>query len=221
MQYLREFSDHLLSLYTNEFSGINLTRILDANDFYHKQIIDSVFPFENFESIKSRFEDYDLCLDIGFGGGFPLIPLAKIFEEKNFLGLEARGKKAKVVQQISDIMGLTNVKTFHYRSEELLIDIPCFITFKAVGTIQLCLDQLNCTEDVTVLFYKGPDYENEEKSMKLDKSWRMLKKEYFELPHGEKRTIVILEKNVPRGTSASFKKKKLKKLSEIIVDTER
>lgn len=221
MQSLKNFSKKLLKLYKEDFSGINLTRILDEEDFFNKQILDSVYPFVEYDFIKNLLGKYELVIDIGFGGGFPLLPLAEKFPDNFFIGLEARGKKAKVVQEISQIMNLENVKTFHQRSEDLIIDLPCLITFKAVGTVQLCIDRLNCYEDVTVLFYKGPDYKNEEKDLMLDETWSVLKKEFFELPHGEKRTIVILQKKVPRGTLLKNKSNRLKKLSDIIVDTER
>lgn len=221
MQSLREFSNKLLKLYTGDFAGINLTRILDSDDFYNKQIIDSLIPFQEMKSVRNLVDQNELIVDIGFGGGFPLLPMAHILPDNIVLGLEARGKKAKVVQEIADKSGLSNVTTFHKRSEDIYIDIPCLVTFKAVGKIDLCLSQLHCCDGVSVLFYKGPDFENEERELKLDKSWSVEEKKFFELPHGEKRTIVILKKNVPRGTMNTGQIKTKSKLSELLVNTER
>jgi 16S rRNA (guanine527-N7)-methyltransferase len=41
---MKEFSEKYLELLTGEFAGINLTRIESPEEFYNKQILDSVLP---------------------------------------------------------------------------------------------------------------------------------------------------------------------------------
>ncbi|HRI00187.1 MAG TPA: 16S rRNA (guanine(527)-N(7))-methyltransferase RsmG [Saprospiraceae bacterium] len=57
-------------------------------------------------------------LDLGTGGGFPLIPLAITYPEIQFTGLDSIGKKIKVVQEIAVALQLKNIKVVHTRVEE-------------------------------------------------------------------------------------------------------
>ena len=58
-------------------------------------------------------------LDIGTGGGFPGIPLAILFPETEFLLVDSIGKKIKVVNEVSSVIGLSNVRTMHKRAENI------------------------------------------------------------------------------------------------------
>ena len=58
-------------------------------------------------------------LDVGTGGGFPGIPLAILFPEVNFHLVDSIGKKIKVVQGVSDSLGLKNVTATHGRAEDV------------------------------------------------------------------------------------------------------
>jgi len=57
-------------------------------------------------------------MDVGTGGGFPGIPLAILFPETRFLLLDSIGKKIRVVREVADAIGLTNVEAIHSRAEE-------------------------------------------------------------------------------------------------------
>lgn len=58
-------------------------------------------------------------LDVGTGGGFPGIPLAIMFPEVEFHLVDSIGKKIKVVREVAEAIGLTNVEAYHMRAEEL------------------------------------------------------------------------------------------------------
>src|SRR5579864_4750791 len=58
-------------------------------------------------------------LDVGTGGGFPGIPLAILFPDTQFYLVDSIGKKIKVVNEVAAALGLTNVKAFHKRAEEI------------------------------------------------------------------------------------------------------
>jgi len=58
-------------------------------------------------------------LDIGTGGGFPLLPLALSLPHVRCVGLDATAKKLDAVQRIVDMLGMTNVELLTGRTESL------------------------------------------------------------------------------------------------------
>lgn len=58
-------------------------------------------------------------LDVGTGGGFPGIPLAILFPETNFHLVDSIGKKITVVKEVSQAIGLRNVKAEQVRAEQI------------------------------------------------------------------------------------------------------
>ncbi len=65
------------------------------------------------------FKDGATVLDLGTGGGFPGIPMAILFPKVNFTLVDGTGKKIRVVQEVAQALGLTNVKALHIRVEDL------------------------------------------------------------------------------------------------------
>lgn len=211
---LKEFSEKYLELLKGPFGGINLTRILDSEEFFTKQILDSIIPYEKSEKFRESIERAQIILDVGFGGGFPILPLAKILPQKKFLGLEARGKKVKAVNEIAGQLDLANVQLRHQRLEEVLLNRDCFILFKAVGEIADCLKLINILEGVRarVFFYKGPN-PRELEAVEGIKGWQLIEDLKIDLGT-EQRTLLGYEnKNVPRGT---IRVKEVVKLTDII-----
>ncbi len=208
---MRKFSDKYLSLLNGEYASLNLTRINEPEEFYQKQIIDSILPLDLFKDFQNDIEK-GLHLDIGFGGGFPLLPLAYKFPSTQFVGFEARRKKSDAVNEIAQKLGLKNVKTFHYRIETVRIDRPCSISFKAVGKIKEFLKKINLAEPATVYFYKGPSvHELEETSEKIANFRKFIDQPYG-LSGAQGRTFVAYRSDiVPRGT-----KKPLVNLSQLL-----
>ncbi|MCL2098098.1 MAG: 16S rRNA (guanine(527)-N(7))-methyltransferase RsmG [Bacteroidales bacterium] len=87
-----------------------------------------------------RFAAGATILDVGTGGGFPGIPLAIFFPDCRFTLVDSIGKKIKVVQAISDAIGLKNVTALHLRCESLkqqfdfvvsraVTDLPTFVSW--------------------------------------------------------------------------------------------
>lgn len=83
-------------------------------------------------------------VDIGSGAGFPGIPLAIAFPEKNVTLVEANGKKCKFLESASRELGLKNVHPVHARAEEAgrsaLRDSFDLALARAVGPLPLVLE---------------------------------------------------------------------------------
>jgi 16S rRNA (guanine527-N7)-methyltransferase len=130
-----DFSYAYLHLLKTKYEGLNLTNILDQDEFYNKQIIDSIQPYLESPIFQEWVKKTKVVVDVGFGGGFPILPLAKLLPDVKFIGVESRRKKVDAVQDIANELKLTNVKLVHSRLEDVVFDKPCTITFKAVGTL--------------------------------------------------------------------------------------
>ena len=99
-------------LYWNE--KVNLTAITDKNDFEIKHFIDSVAICGS-----TQMQEAKKIIDVGTGAGFPGIPLAIIYPDKEFLLMDSLNKKIRIVDEISREIGLRNVTFCHGRAEDL------------------------------------------------------------------------------------------------------
>ena len=76
---------------------VNITRIVERDDFERRHYIDSLMC-----CISDEFLSAKTIIDIGSGGGFPGVPLAVMFPEKDFVLMDSSGKRMKIVQEIVD-----------------------------------------------------------------------------------------------------------------------
>ena len=159
---IKQFTD-LQPLYEHWNSQINVisrknTDALYTNHILHSLAIAKVIQFEKGTKI----------LDIGTGGGFPGIPLAILFPEVDFLLVDSIGKKIKVVNEVSNAIGLTNVSTLHERAENIKETFD-FVVSRAVTNMtdfkKWVKGKFNNTHNNTlnngVLYLKGGDLSEE------------------------------------------------------------
>ena len=73
-------------------------------------------------------------IDVGTGGGFPGIPLAIMFPEVHFTLIDSIGKKIRVVNEVSQAIGLKNVTAIQTRAEDLRNEKFDFIVSRAVAS---------------------------------------------------------------------------------------
>jgi len=85
----------------------------------------------------TTFKKGTRVMDLGTGGGFPGIPLAILYPEVSFLLIDGTGKKIKVVQEVCEALGLTNVTAIQKRAEELKGQTFDFVISRAVAELPL------------------------------------------------------------------------------------
>lgn len=97
---------------------INLTTITEETEFLEKHIIDSLSC-----DLLPEFRDSINIADMGTGAGFPGIPLAIAYPEKEFLLIDSLAKRLNIIDGLSAQIGINNVKTYHVRAEDIGQDL--------------------------------------------------------------------------------------------------
>lgn len=105
-------------LYMNgvlEWNGkINLTAITEEDDFVEKHYIDSL-KLAKLGLLKPG----NRVMDLGTGGGFPGVPLAIVYPQTDFILADSLNKRLKVIDELCEEIGISNVSTVHGRAEDL------------------------------------------------------------------------------------------------------
>ena len=104
----------LQSLYEEWNAKINVISRKDMDNFYIHHVLHSL----GIAKVIS-FMPGTQILDVGTGGGFPGIPLAILYPECQFTLVDSIGKKIRVVNEVKDALGLTNVNAIHDRAENI------------------------------------------------------------------------------------------------------
>lgn len=110
----KEQFEALYDLYYDWNSKINVISRKDIENLYLHHVLHSLAIAKYI-----TFKPGTTIMDMGCGGGFPGIPLAIMFPEVQFHLVDSIGKKVRVAAEISNAIGLTNVRTSHSRAEEI------------------------------------------------------------------------------------------------------
>lgn len=168
--------EQLQDLYNHWNFQINVISRKDTENFYERHVLHSLAIAK-----VIKFADGSRILDIGTGGGFPGIPLAIMFPKCDFVLVDSIGKKIKVVNEISQALGLKNVTGLHERAENINQQFD-FVVSRAVAAMpaflkwtkgQFLKENKNSLKN-GVLYLKGGD---------LDEEMKVVKKaiQYFDL----------------------------------------
>jgi len=90
---------------------INLTAITDDLEFIVKHFVDSL-------TINKYIEQGKTIIDIGTGAGFPGIPIKILNKDNKVVLFDSLNKRLKVLEDILEKIGLTNIEMLHGRAEE-------------------------------------------------------------------------------------------------------
>ena len=200
LKYFPEITDEqkqqfekLEQLYTEWNEKINVISRKDMDGLYEKHILHSLGIAK-----VMPFADDTKVLDVGTGGGFPGIPLAILFPEVSFTLIDSIGKKIKVVEAVSEGLGLKNVTAVHGRAEKLKEKFH-FVVSRAVTQMPEFLrwlkgkfekEQFNEKHN-GVLYLKGGDLVEELAGLRCE---IFQLKNYFEEEFFDTKKVVYLSK---------------------------
>ncbi|MEP7265036.1 MAG: 16S rRNA (guanine(527)-N(7))-methyltransferase RsmG [Bacteroidota bacterium] len=183
----KEQINKLGPLYEEWNARINVISRKDIEHFYERHVLHSL-AIANFIS----FNQGSRVLDVGTGGGFPGIPLAILFPEVHFTLVDSIGKKIKIVEAVSEELGLTNVKAINGRVE-LLNDKFDFVVSRATASlsdlVKWTLQSIKKQGGNGIIALKGGDLKEELKGFKKVKTEAL--SNYFKETFFETKQIVF------------------------------
>jgi 16S rRNA (guanine527-N7)-methyltransferase len=130
----------LTTAFLAENAKLNLSALRTPEACWVGNVLDSLPALDLPELTDAR-----TLLDLGTGGGFPLLPLACARPDLSCTGLDATGKKIDAIGRIAQATGLSNVHLLTGRAEDLGHDRTCrerfdCVTARAVAPLPTLLE---------------------------------------------------------------------------------
>ncbi|MBR2886703.1 MAG: 16S rRNA (guanine(527)-N(7))-methyltransferase RsmG [Bacteroidales bacterium] len=147
------------SLYPEWNEKINVISRNDIDELFTRHILHSlaIAKFSLLDNSKN-------IIDVGTGGGFPGIPLAIMYPEKQFTLIDSIGKKISVVQDVIEKIGLTNATAQKINSNDLHQKFDTIVS-RAVTAFPNFVKQthklLEKSPTSSIVYLKGGDFEEE------------------------------------------------------------
>ena len=188
-----ELFQQLEPLYAEWNTQINVISRKDFSELYERHVLHSL-AIAKFIQFKPGTAE----VDVGTGGGFPGSPLAIFFPEVKFHLVDSIGKKIKVVNEVSNSLGIKNVIAEQIRAEQLNGKYD-FIVSRAVTQLpefvkwvrkNISAKQKNAIPN-GILYLKGGELETEIKPFRKRVFVQDLS-EYFEEGFFETKKLVYL-----------------------------
>lgn len=146
---------HLQPLYEEWNARINVVSRNDMPNLYERHVLHSLAIAR-----CGLIGEGQRVLDIGCGGGFPVVPLAIMMPGVHFTAVDSIGKKIKVVQEVSVALGLTNVEAINCRAETLSSQWD-WVVSRAVAPLSSLLEWSKGRYTSGLMSLKGGDLEAE------------------------------------------------------------
>ena len=100
LQQLQQLQEELRSWN----SRVNLTRLVEGDDYWIAQVFDSLWPLR--QLLQEQAEAALTCIDVGTGGGFPGLAVAIALPQARLTLVDSVGRKTQAVQAMAAALGL-------------------------------------------------------------------------------------------------------------------
>ena len=143
----------------------SVSKISKPEDIALKHFLDSLAPLALETEV---FKNSKVIMDLGTGAGFPVLPLAIMLPQVDFIAVDSRLKSVDFVSRMARNIGLKNVQVVHSRIEELgqnkqfreKSDVVICRALSAVCTLVEYTIPLTKVGGYS-FYYKGPKLDNE------------------------------------------------------------
>lgn len=132
-----------MRVFLEENTKLNLSALRTEDACWYGNILDSIAFLDLIE--KNIIPKPKSILDVGTGGGFPLLPLAVAMPDIKLAGIDATAKKVEAVKRIANAANITNVELIADRTE-IAGQSPKYrekfhvVTARAVAPLQTLLE---------------------------------------------------------------------------------
>lgn len=96
---------------------INLTAIVEEEEFFIKHFLDSISVFKFSKLLSSN-----KIADIGTGAGFPGIPMSILTPNIKYTLVDSLNKRINFLGIVKEKLGLSNIELIHSRAEDLAMN---------------------------------------------------------------------------------------------------
>lgn len=143
----------LKPLYEDWNAKINVISRKDIDEFYCNHVLHSLSIAQLYP-----FNQDDIVLDIGTGGGFPGIPLAICFPDTSFTLVDSIRKKTTVINAVVESLDLQNVTVLNERFENITEKYTTVVSRAVASATKLVKYTKNAlASNGTHIFLKGGD----------------------------------------------------------------
>ncbi|MDD4839745.1 MAG: 16S rRNA (guanine(527)-N(7))-methyltransferase RsmG [Clostridia bacterium] len=194
--------EHFFSLVTEKNKVMNLTTILEREEFFVKHLVDSIIP-------QKYIKQNATVLDLGCGGGFPSIPLKIVRPDLKITAMDATNKKIEFVKDAISELQLKNTNAITARAEEMgqgkereSFDV---VVSRAVASLTILMELALPLVKIGGVFiaYKTNESESENIEKALYTLGAVLDRSIVtQLPNGDHRCLLIFKKIAK--TNASY-----------------
>ena len=168
--------------------SINLVSSPDRQHIWNRHILDSVQMFH----VKQNWGP--VYLDVGSGGGFPVVPLAVLLRanggDTRVISVESDLRKAAFLRAASRELGLC-IEVIAKRVEDIAPLGANTITARAVSNLStlLAMVQGHLAHGGTALFPKGQSWQKE--VLEARANWSFDLREHTSMTHGDSRILEV------------------------------
>ena len=188
-------------------SRVNLTRLVEGDDYWIAQVFDSLWPLR--QLLQEQPEAALACIDVGTGGGFPGLAVAIALPQARLTLVDSVGRKTQAVQAMAAALGLADRVELRCERVELTgrhghcrgrFDLAMARAVAAAPVVAEYLVPL-LKPDGEALLYRGQWGESDREE--LDRALKLLQAkvercEHRELPGGRgQRTALVVTANAP------------------------
>jgi 16S rRNA (guanine527-N7)-methyltransferase len=187
----------LLPLYKEWNDKINVVSRKDIEQLYLHHVLHSLAIAKFIKFVPGSD-----VLDLGTGGGFPGIPLAILFPRVQFTLCDSIGKKIRVVEAVSEALGLENVTPVNARAEELKQKFD-FVVSRAVTDTETLIKfsrkllgekQFNAYPNGLITLKGGDKLREELQNLpKFEYVEKVAVRKYFDNPYYDDKYVVYLQ----------------------------